>query len=103
MYGRALPEEDAYPEEMEEQPEPSPLPYTLRAGQRYVTKSSVLGSVLEQATDGDSLSTVVQGDEEYYEIQLGHRLAYVRARDVDVVTASAEAGPPGHPARTPLR
>ncbi|KUM91309.1 amidase [Streptomyces cellostaticus] len=103
VFGRALPEEDAYPEEVDEQPESSPLPYTLRAGQRYVTQSRVLGSYLEKASGGDSPSPVVQGQEAYYEIQLGHRLAYVRASDVDVVTASAAAGPPGHAARPPLR
>ncbi|WP_094221474.1 N-acetylmuramoyl-L-alanine amidase [Streptomyces diastatochromogenes] len=103
VFGRALPEEDAYPEGVDEQPEPSPLPYTLRAGQRYVTQSRVLGSYLEKPSSDDSPSPVVQGEEAYYEIQLGHRLAYVRARDVDVVKAAATAGPAGYAARTPLR
>ncbi|MGW2745606.1 N-acetylmuramoyl-L-alanine amidase [Streptomyces sp. NPDC001450] len=97
VFGRALPEEDAYPEGTDEQPEESPLPYTIRAGQRYVTQSRVLGSYLEKPSSDDSPSTVVQGQEEYYEIQLGHRLAYVRASDVDVVkSAAAAAGPPRH-------
>ncbi|MEU5535789.1 N-acetylmuramoyl-L-alanine amidase [Streptomyces sp. NPDC020362] len=109
VFGRALPEEDAFPEgEEDEVPEPSPLPYTIRADQRYVTTSRVLGSVLEKASGGDSPSTVVMGNEAYYEIQLGHRLAYVRASDVDVVkasgsAASATAVPPGQPAGTPPR
>ncbi|ANP56913.1 amidase [Streptomyces griseochromogenes] len=103
VFGRALPEEDAFPEEMDEMPEPSPLPYTLRAGQRYVTRSRVLGSYLEKPSSDGSPSPVVQGEEAYYEIQLGHRLAYVRAADVDVVSTPAAAGPPGHAARTPLR
>ncbi|MFJ9866877.1 N-acetylmuramoyl-L-alanine amidase [Streptomyces sp. NPDC101165] len=103
-FGRALPEEDAYPEGTDEQPEESPLPYTIRAGQRYVTQSRVLGSYLEKPSSTDSPSPVVQGQEEYYEIQLGHRLAYVRASDVDVIkSAAAAAGPPGQAAPVPQR
>ncbi|MFJ9821191.1 N-acetylmuramoyl-L-alanine amidase [Streptomyces sp. NPDC101151] len=97
VFGRALPEGDAYPEGVDELPE-SPLPYTLRAGQRYVTQSRVLGSYLEQATGPDGPSPVVKGQEAYYEIQLGHRLAYVRASDVDVVAAQAAAVPSGQAA-----
>ncbi|WP_336115120.1 N-acetylmuramoyl-L-alanine amidase [Streptomyces sp. PTD9-10] len=104
VFGRALPEEDAYPEGTDEQPEESPLPYTIRAGQRYVTQSRVLGSYLQKPSSDDSPSPVVQGQEEYYEIQIGHRLAYVRASDVDVIkSASAAAGPPGQAAPVPQR
>ncbi|MEU1403009.1 N-acetylmuramoyl-L-alanine amidase [Streptomyces sp. NPDC005728] len=101
-FGRALPEADAFPEEGDEQPAESPLPYTLRAGQRYVTQSRVLGSYLEKPSSDNSPSPVVKGQEAYYEIQLGHRLAYVRASDVDVVKSTAAAGPPGDAAGTPL-
>ncbi|MFF4350244.1 N-acetylmuramoyl-L-alanine amidase [Streptomyces sp. NPDC001530] len=88
VYGRALPEENAYPEGMPEQPE-SPLPYSLLAGQRYVTRSQLTGSYIDRSSYGDTPSPVVKGREKYYEIQFGHRLAYVRASDVDVVTARA--------------
>ncbi|MFF5018332.1 N-acetylmuramoyl-L-alanine amidase [Streptomyces sp. NPDC001165] len=103
-FGRALPEEDAYPEDADELPEESPLPYTIRAGQRYVTQSRVLGSYLEKPSSNDSPSPVVRGQEEYYEIQLGHRLAYVRASDVDVIkSAAVAAGPPGQAVPVPQR
>ncbi|MEU7059259.1 peptidoglycan recognition family protein [Streptomyces sp. NPDC046197] len=90
VYGRALPEEDAYPEGMEEQTE-SPLPYSLRAGQRYVTQDRVVGSYIDRSFFADQPDPVVTGQEEYYEIQFGHRLAYVRARDVDVVNGPEDA------------
>lgn len=94
VYGRALPEEDAYPEGMEE-PDESPLPYELQAGQRYVTQSRLDGSYVDRSYFVESPNPVVKGHEEYFEIQFGHRLAYVRASDVDVVDAPAAAGPPG--------
>ncbi|MGQ4419575.1 N-acetylmuramoyl-L-alanine amidase, partial [Streptomyces sp. SAS_269] len=91
VYGRALPDEDAYPDGVEEQPE-SPLPYDLRAGQRYVTRSSVLGSWAGKSF-GDVPNPVVKGRERYYEIQFGHRLAYVREQDVDLVKAPSTKSP----------
>lgn len=93
VYGRALPEQDAYPDGVPEQPE-SPLPYSLPAGQRYVTQSRVVGSYVDRSSFRSTPNSVVQGREEYYEIQFGHRLAYVRASDVDVLNASATAGAP---------
>ncbi|WP_369244529.1 N-acetylmuramoyl-L-alanine amidase [Streptomyces sp. R41] len=103
VYGRALPEEDAYPDEVPEQSE-SPLPYSILAGQRYVTQARLAGSYIDRSSFGDTPNPVVKGREQYYEIQLGHRLAYVRASDVDVVSSSATAGPPaGHTPRPPAR
>ncbi|MES9523494.1 N-acetylmuramoyl-L-alanine amidase [Streptomyces capoamus] len=95
VYGRALPEEEAFPDGMDE-PTASPLPYGFLAGQRYVTQAGV-GSSYTAKSFSDTPNPVVWGRERYYEIQFGHRLAYVRASDVDVV-GSAAAGAPGHPA-----
>lgn len=95
VYGRALPEEEAYPDDVDE-PDESPLPYSVQAGQRYVTQSGV-GSSYTPKSFTDAPNPVVWGRERYYEIQLGHRLAYVRASDVDVVSSSASpasAAPP---------
>ncbi|WP_225821524.1 N-acetylmuramoyl-L-alanine amidase [Streptomyces naphthomycinicus] len=100
VYGRALPEEDAYPEDVEE-PTDSPLPYSFLAGQRYVTQSGV-GSSYTAKTFSETPNPVVWGQERYYEIQFGHRLAYVRAGDVDLVDSSATtAGPQGQPQEAP--
>ncbi|GGW43480.1 amidase [Streptomyces lucensis JCM 4490] len=101
VYGRALPEEDAYPEDVEEQPE-SPLPYRLAAGQRYVTQARVESSYVPRGSFVASPHPVVKGHQGYYEIQFGHRLAYVRASDVDVVgDTPAAAGPPKTPKDRP--
>ncbi len=96
VYGRALPEEEAYPDDVDE-PDESPLPYSFEAGQRYVTQSGV-GSSYTAKSFSDTPNPVVWGREKYYEIQFGHRLAYVRASDVDVVSSSATSGPPESPA-----
>ncbi|QIY65847.1 peptidoglycan recognition family protein [Streptomyces sp. RPA4-2] len=99
VYGRALPEKDAYPEGVPEQPE-SPLPYHFLAGQRYATQSRLIGSHIDRSEFRDTPSPVVAGHEEWYEIQLGHRIAFVRASDVDVVesrgsgTTAGNAAPP---------
>ncbi|GAA3290948.1 N-acetylmuramoyl-L-alanine amidase [Streptomyces cinereospinus] len=92
VYGRALPEPEAYPDDVPVQDE-SPLPYGLLAGQRYVTQDRVTGSHVDKSGSSGTFR-VVQGDEEFYEIQFGHRLAYVRAGDVEVVEAPATAGAP---------
>jgi hypothetical protein len=98
VFGRALPEEEAYPEGVEQQSE-SPLPYTLLAGQRYVAQSRPVGSYIDRSTFSDTPSLVVTGREEYYEIQFGHRIAYVRASDVDLVRVpGTEKTPSGHAA-----
>jgi hypothetical protein len=102
VYGRALPEEDAYPEGVPEQAE-SPLPYSLLAGQRYATSSRLVGSYTDRSSFSNTPNPVVKGGEEYYEIQFGHRLAYVRADDVDVVGTPATAGSPSAPAALPPR
>ncbi|MGP4089812.1 N-acetylmuramoyl-L-alanine amidase [Streptomyces sp. KR55] len=103
VYGRALPEEDAYPDEVSA-PTESPLPYSFLAGQRYVTQGRLVGSHVDKSSSDDTPNQVVTGEEEYYQIQFGHRLAYVRASDVDVVSEPATAGPPSGPAaRRPSR
>lgn len=97
VYGRALPEPEAYPDDVPVKAE-SPLPYSLLAGQRYVTQDHVAGSYVDKS-GSDGTFRVVKGDEEFYEIQFGHRLAYVRASDVDVVDSPGAAGAPSRPRR----
>ncbi|MYR19088.1 peptidoglycan recognition family protein, partial [Streptomyces sp. SID6137] len=96
VFGRALPEEDAYPEGMEGEPE-APLPYHFRAGQRYVTEGTIDSSFVPRSAFVDSPEPVVRGDETYYQIQFDHRIAYVRAGDVDVVGSAVAAGPSSAP------
>ncbi len=81
VYGRAYPEASAYPAGVPAQAV-SPLPYTLPAGQRYVVGGKVPGEYYYAVTFDEASHRVVVGKDQYYEIQFGHRVAYVRAADV---------------------
>ncbi|RKN14017.1 N-acetylmuramoyl-L-alanine amidase [Micromonospora musae] len=84
VYGRAYPEQDAYPAGVAYQTI-SPLQYTLAAGQRYAV-GDVLPSEYYKATTFDGSSpgdwTVIRGDLRYVQIQFGHRIMYVNLDDV---------------------
>lgn len=86
VYGRAYPEAAAYPAGVPAQAV-SPLPYTLPAGQRYVVGGRLPGEYYYAVTFTTDSHKVVVGKDLYYQIQYGHRVAYVRAADVDVVRA----------------
>ncbi|PHQ51861.1 N-acetylmuramoyl-L-alanine amidase [Streptomyces cinnamoneus] len=83
VYGRAYPEQEAYPEGVPVQAV-TPLPYKLQAGQAYVLGQTSPGEYLWAATFEPAGHRVVRGKEVYYEIQFGHRVAFVRASDVSV-------------------
>jgi hypothetical protein len=84
VYGRAYPEASAYPPGVPVQAV-SPLPYKLLAGQRYVVGDRVPGEYLYATTFDTAGHKVVRGEEMYYEIQFGHRVAFVKASDVRVL------------------
>ncbi|MET8452082.1 peptidoglycan recognition family protein [Streptomyces sp. NPDC005209] len=83
VYGRAYPEKTAYPAGVPAQ-SVVPLPYTVLAGQRYVVGERVPGEYYYAVTFTTDSHRVVAGTDLYYEIQYGHRVAFVRAADVDV-------------------
>ncbi|MEU7061397.1 peptidoglycan recognition family protein [Streptomyces sp. NPDC046197] len=83
VYGRAYPEKAAYPAGVPAQPV-SALPYKLLAGQKYVVGDTVPGEYLYAVTFTTDSHRVVVGKDPYYEIQFGHRVAFVRAADVVV-------------------
>ncbi len=90
VYGRAYPEASAYPAGIPVQAL-APLQYRFTAGQRYAVGDLTVPTNYYRATTF-STSTPndhddVVGQDRYYQISLGHRFAYVRAADVDVVTA----------------
>ncbi|MFJ3821054.1 N-acetylmuramoyl-L-alanine amidase [Streptomyces nodosus] len=84
VYGRAYPEAAAYPAGVPVQ-DVSPLPYRLPAGQSYAVGDTVPGEYYYAVTYAPDTHRVVVGKDRYYEIQYGHRVAYVRAADVQVV------------------
>ena len=87
MYGRAYPEASAYPAGVPVQAV-SPLPYKLLADQKYVTGDRVPGEYYYAVTFDTTGHRVVVGKDLYYEIQFGHRVAFVRAADVRVLPAA---------------
>jgi N-acetyl-anhydromuramyl-L-alanine amidase AmpD len=90
VYGRAYPEASAYPANIPYQ-EVVPLQYEIRAGQHYVVADAHIETDYYYAKSfDDSLPgdhTEVEGGDRYYEIWFGHRMAYVRAADVDRIRA----------------
>jgi hypothetical protein len=83
VYGRAYPEAAAYPSTVPVQTV-SALSYKLLAGQRYVLGQKTTGEYYRSVTFDASQHVVVKGTQQYYEIQFGHRVAYVKAEDVTV-------------------
>ncbi|MEU6091903.1 peptidoglycan recognition family protein [Streptomyces sp. NPDC047085] len=81
VYGRAYPEKEAYPAGVPAQ-SVVPLPYTVPAGQKYVVGDVMPGEYYYAVTFTPDSHRVVIGKDLYYEIQYGHRVAFVRAADV---------------------
>ncbi|MGW0996021.1 N-acetylmuramoyl-L-alanine amidase [Streptomyces sp. NPDC002523] len=81
VYGRAYPEKEAYPAGVPAQ-SVVPLPYTITAGQKYVVGDAMPGQYYYAVTFTTDSHRVVIGKDLYYEIQYGHRVAFVRAADV---------------------
>ncbi|MBA2531349.1 MAG: N-acetylmuramoyl-L-alanine amidase [Nocardioidaceae bacterium] len=85
IYGRAYPEESAYPAEIPYQTV-TPLQYTLKGGQAYSLADSAVptdyyyAQTFDYSLPGDH--TVVRGLDRYYQIWFGHRMAFVRADEV---------------------
>lgn len=90
VYGRAYPEASAYPAGIPVQAL-APLQYQFTAGQRYAVGDLTVPTNYYRATtfgaDTPNDHVDVVGKDVYYQVSLGHRFAYVRAADVDVVTA----------------
>ena len=81
VYGVAYPEEAAYDDLDIPVQVIEPLPYTIDLGQRY-SFGLALDSQYYWAKDFDVPGVVIEGDRVYYQVQLGHRFAYVDADDV---------------------
>jgi hypothetical protein len=87
VYGRAYPEAEAYPEGVPPQAI-APLQYEMLAGQRYALGQEPETEYYRAVTFDSTQHVVVSGDLRYYQIQFGHRVAYVVADDVVVMPAS---------------
>ncbi|WP_239076918.1 N-acetylmuramoyl-L-alanine amidase [Actinocatenispora rupis] len=93
VYGRAYPETSAYDGSPVPVQAVTPLGYLFASGQRYplgltdVPADYYYAPTIDLSMPGDH--TVVRGHDRYFEIQFGHRVAYVRAADVTVRNANA--------------
>lgn len=88
VYGRAYPEEAAYPEGVAPQ-SITPI-YTMPAGQIYVA-SNLVGSAYYWApayavTPEAASHRTIAGETLYYQITFNHRFGFVKASDVQVIT-----------------
>ncbi|PFA67406.1 N-acetylmuramoyl-L-alanine amidase [Bacillus sp. AFS015802] len=87
VYGLAYPEEEAFPEDIPVRGM-TPLQYTLTSDQTYVATEKVKGSYYSAPVytyNPETTHKIVWGNDEFYLIHLNHRLAFVRASDVDVI------------------
>jgi hypothetical protein len=90
VYGRAYPEQAAYPAGIPYQTV-TPLQYTIGVGQAYPVGDANIETDYYRAVTfaGQPPTDHVQvlGKDRYYQIWFGHRMAYVRAADVDLKLA----------------
>ncbi|GAA1664882.1 peptidoglycan recognition family protein [Fodinicola feengrottensis] len=89
VYGGAYPNADEYPSAIPAHTV-APLQYTLKAGQEYAFGGVAPTEYYYAQTIDNSLPmdhTVVRGKTVFYQIQLGHRVAFVKASDVRLTAA----------------
>ncbi|WP_086819035.1 peptidoglycan recognition family protein [Allokutzneria sp. NRRL B-24872] len=92
VFGIAYPEASAYEGTGVPVQTVEPLQYTMLPGQRYVAADLAVPSEYYFAKEWNGPRIVVRGHERYYQVFLGHRIAYVKAADVHVLP-----GPIGAP------
>jgi N-acetyl-anhydromuramyl-L-alanine amidase AmpD len=90
VYGRAYPEPEAYPKGVPVQ-SIVPLQYSIPQGQRYAVGLATRGEYYYAVTFDQATHTVVRGRTLYYQIQLGHRVAFVKADDVNIMPSAMGA------------
>ena len=89
-YGVAYPDPSEFPPDLPA-PAMKPLPYTIGPGQSYVYGGTTPTDYYNATSIDNSAAhdhTDIPGATKYLEIQLGHRIAFVNAADVDVVPAT---------------
>lgn len=93
VYGRAYPEATAYPSTIAAQAV-TPIEYTIPAGQAYVlTDAHVTTDYYYYAKTFNGAGvpddrTDVTGTDRYLQVNIAHRVVYVRAADVDVASTT---------------
>ncbi|WP_336215166.1 N-acetylmuramoyl-L-alanine amidase [Nonomuraea sp. LPB2021202275-12-8] len=85
VYGRAYPEKSAYRGTGAAYQPHTPLPYTIRSGQSYTVGLTLTGTYHSAKSFKPAKHVTVKGSLRYHQIQLGHRVMFVRAKDVRVI------------------
>ncbi|MCA2220710.1 peptidoglycan recognition protein family protein [Nonomuraea aurantiaca] len=83
VYGRAYPEKSAYRGAVAYQPS-TPLDYVVHPGQYYSLGLTLPGSYHATNSFNPTKHVTVTGKDRYHQIQFGHRVMFVMARDVRV-------------------
>ncbi|MFK4034827.1 N-acetylmuramoyl-L-alanine amidase [Nonomuraea wenchangensis] len=84
VYGRAYPERSAYTKAAA-QPL-TPLQYRIEPGQTYTVGDTITGSHYSAGAFSPSRHVTTTGTTRYHQIQLGHRIAFVMAKDVRLIS-----------------
>ncbi|WP_031087118.1 N-acetylmuramoyl-L-alanine amidase [Streptomyces sp. NRRL WC-3549] len=90
VYGVAYPERAEYPGDFAKPAVGTPLGYTIKAGQAYPGGGAAPTGYFYAPTIDSSQPydhTYFRGSERYVTVQIGHRIGFVKASDVDVVRA----------------
>ncbi|MFV5998052.1 N-acetylmuramoyl-L-alanine amidase [Streptomyces sp. NPDC056231] len=88
VYGVAYPEKSEYPADFADKRVGTALPYTIKAGQSYPGGGEAPTGFFYAPTIDASYPldhSYFQGQEKYVTVQIGHRVAFVKTSDVDVV------------------
>ncbi|MEY9874325.1 hypothetical protein ABH931_003820 [Streptacidiphilus sp. MAP12-33] len=100
VYGRAYPESSAYPASLSAlasspAQQLTPLADTITPDQAYLAGAQLSGDfyAASYGCAGPAGCTVVIGSTQYYPIRFDHRLAYVRASDVQLITPAPLPSP----------
>ncbi|WP_228010391.1 N-acetylmuramoyl-L-alanine amidase [Nonomuraea phyllanthi] len=83
VYGRAYPERSAY--KLASYQPLIPLQYKIGPGQQYAVGDTVTGSYYAAGAFSPSRHVTTTGRLRYYQIQLGHRVMFVMAKDVRLI------------------
>ncbi|MFI6061590.1 N-acetylmuramoyl-L-alanine amidase [Streptomyces sp. NPDC051286] len=88
VYGVAYPEKSEYPADFADKRVGTALPYTIKAGQSYPGGGEAPTGFFYAPTIDASYPldhSYFQGQGKYVTVQIGHRVAFVKASDVDIV------------------
>ncbi|MET9242394.1 N-acetylmuramoyl-L-alanine amidase [Nonomuraea sp. NPDC003709] len=84
VYGRAFPEQSAY--KLASYQPLAPLQYKIGPGQTYTVGDTITGSYYAAGAFSPAKHVTTTGQTRYYQIQLGHRVMFVMAKDVRLIS-----------------